>query len=222
MRDYTECLLLSVSSVHCPCWSLTGRAKSVPLRVRTLTASHTTLPLAVVPRGDALLQRSANYRRGLQDGPSQGQGAGEQAAEERVGACDLPQGRMLALGGGKLKILLCWARCIAHWGHRECQQSGTASTWKQKAGYSLEGSVRRTNRICAAQTGAPEIHAVWSWALFCNTRVSCPLRVPSKSATFHCRPQDSWHGQKGCKETKCEFHPAPPTHSSSCFSLTGP
>lgn len=29
-------------------------------------------------------------------------------------------------------------------------------------------------------------------------------------------------GQKGCKDTKCEFHPVPATHSSSYFSLAGP
>lgn len=120
MRDYTEYLFLNVSSAHCPCYSFTDRAKSVPLRVRTPAGSHTTLPSAVVPRGDTLLQRSAHYRRGLQDRSSQGQGAGEQAPEEWVGARDLSQGRTLALtrvrglGRGKFKILLYCARCVAH------------------------------------------------------------------------------------------------------------
>lgn len=65
------------------------------------SGSHGTLPPlspAVVPRGDALLQGSAHYRCGLQDRSAQGQGAGEQAAEEWVGARDLPQGRKLTLG----------------------------------------------------------------------------------------------------------------------------
>lgn len=109
----------------------------------------------MVPRGDTLLQRSSHHRRGLQDRPTKGQGAGEQASEEWVGARDLPQGRKLALSlvrgleGGKPKVLCRVCGTLSGLGER--QQSGTASNWKQKAEYSLEGSVRRgTNRICIA------------------------------------------------------------------------
>ena len=60
-------------------------------------ALTTPLP-AVVPRGESLLQGGAHRRRGLQDRPAQGQVAGEEAAEKRVGTCDLPQGRRRSLG----------------------------------------------------------------------------------------------------------------------------
>ena len=62
-------------------------------------ALTTPLPL-VVPRGESLLQGGAHRRRGLQDRPAQGQDAGEEAAEKRVGTCDLPQGRRRSLGWG--------------------------------------------------------------------------------------------------------------------------
>lgn len=64
------------------------------------TPTFLLLPPAVVPRSDPFLQASAHHRGGLQNRPAQGQVAGEQAAQERGGASDIPQGRMPEWGRG--------------------------------------------------------------------------------------------------------------------------